>query len=116
MVEIFSQSELNQMPNYGLPPDFEVGYAPGVLADQEFTRMGFSEASVKQTTGRFLVTRWLLVYELGTAKEYVEKVRESVGQDGDYNIVVLRRKPISDYNQPQSKPYASWLYERPDYR
>jgi hypothetical protein len=122
VVEIVKVSE--KMPQFGPsgpdstgslfgPPVPGEGKGTGVLDDDEFARLGYSVPTVSLMGSKFVVNRWLLVCSPDNSyPEYVEKVREYVGSDGDYTITILKKEdvPVNLLSGPRD---FEWHFTKP---
>jgi len=66
----------------------------GVLPGHTFHAAGFTPPVVTVNNGRFEVVRWIYAKSYQNYQDHtsIEKVRESVGEDGSYVRTVLARK------------------------
>jgi len=99
-LEVLERNEARNIPRFGLHEEITLEEwgdvregIMGVLSAHTFHAAGFSHPVVTRTDHGFTIVRWLYV-EPERDRGLVEKVKESVGEDGSYSrTILIQKKP-----------------------
>lgn len=97
-VEIVAASRARSLPNFGLPGFGQWLVAhwtksssglDGILSDEVYGAIGFGPPKVRRATGEFVIERWIYAEEGIQRRRSIQKLRESVGENGEYRRAVV---------------------------
>ena len=114
-VEIVAASQIQSLPVFGAGDLRYLARARsgwlGKLSEKVYRSVGFGPPRVEKVPGGFAVTRWIFSTDYAAkwdspSRDSIRKIREFVGQDGEYRRTVLakmnpRRAPLSSL--PESR-------------
>lgn len=98
-VEVISNDQVNSLPHFGLRdylyPQFPGSGCNGILSPSAYRTGRFTPPKSEREKTEFVVTRWLLICPdpQDQKRLSVQKVREFVGEDGQYRRTVVETMP-----------------------